>query len=185
MCLSLLERVNQNEFSINLLKDLSYITEKKENSSPKETIINLFNATNIGNKTLTEAIGNAHCVFDERKNTVDVYKYPDAKLKNFINVLTQQEAEYTDFLCFVDQNQDYDFAIIPEDEYNSFYADEEKEEMQMKIVDSDSFYKAFGMDIWSFEERFISATYTDERENQILITIMINEEEEKFIIDLV
>ena len=185
MCLSLLERVNQNEFSINLVKDLSYITEKKENLKLKEEVVNLFDSTIINNRSLRELIGNAHCIFDERKNTVDVYKYPDAKLKNFINVLTQQEAEYTDFLCFVDQNQDYDFVIIPEDEYNSFYADEDKEEMQMRIVDSDSFYNAFGMDIWSFEEHFISATYTDERENQMLITIMINEEEEKFIIDLV
>lgn len=185
MCLSLLERVNQNEFSINLLNDLSYITEKKENSNPKEEVVNLFNSTIINNRSLRELIGNAHCVIDERKNTVDVYKYKDSKLKNFINVLTQQEIEYTEFLCFIDQNQEYDFVIIPESEYTAFYADEDKEEMKMKIVDSDNFYEAFGFDMWSFEEHFVSAVYTDERENQMLLTILIEDEEEKFIIDLV
>ncbi len=184
MCEALLERVNQNEFSINLLKDLSYIPEKKA-KSPKERILNLFNATNLGNKNLTEAIGNAQYVYDEAKEIVDVYKLGGIKFeKPYVHVLTQREVEYTDFLCFIDRFQDYDFAIIPEAEYNNFYADEDKEEMDMKIVESSDFYEAFEKDIWSFEDCFVSSTYTDERENQVYLAIMINGEEKKFIVDI-
>lgn len=184
MCLSLIERVNQNQFSINLVKDLSYIKEK-ELKSPKERILNLFNTTNLENRNLTEVIGNAQYIYDEAKEIVDVYKLGGIKFeKPYVHVLTQQEVEYTDFLCFIDQNQDYDFVIIPESEYTAFYADEDKEEMEMKIVNLDNFYEAFELDIWSFEKHFVGATYTDERENQMLLTILIDSEEEKFIIDL-
>lgn len=184
MCQTLLERVNQNEFSINLLKDLSYIAEKKD-KSPKERILNLFNATNLGNKNLTEAIGNAQYVYDEAKEIVDVYKLSGIKFeKPYVHVLTQQEVEYTDFLCFIDQNQDWEFVLIPEEEMEKFNNSDDYE-MDLKMLDCENFYQeGFNMDVWSFEDCLLSAVYEDETESRMLLTVMLNNEEKKFIIDI-
>jgi hypothetical protein len=98
----------------------------------------------------------------------------------------QRENEYTDFLCYLFMNKDYEFAIIEESEWNEFYADKDKEDMDMKIVCYDKFYQdGFGIDLWKFESCFVSGQYIDDNERTIKIELMFNNEVKGFIVDLV
>ncbi len=102
MC-ELAVKIKRNQFSINLLKDFNYIPNRE--ADLEKSILNLFNNITIAGKTLTEAIGDAHYVFDEMKNIVKVYKCKISNKANpdklFVNFLTKKQVGFDDFTSFI------------------------------------------------------------------------------------
>lgn len=107
-------------------------------------------------------------------------------MENVLIKSSQKEMDYTDFVSFLFMNQDEQFLIIENEEYNRFMNSKNKDDvMEMRITEYDNFYEqAFNMDMWSFEDQFKSATYTNERENQMLLTLKDNGVYKKFVIDI-
>jgi hypothetical protein len=107
----------------------------------------------------------------------------------------QRTKEYTEFLTFLKEKQDWgnELIIIREEDWNEFHNRINDNEFEMKILDyvqANEFYDKFAnlvkINTEEFEDNFVSAKYIDDyTENTIELIININGKDEIFIIDCV
>lgn len=164
MC-ELAVKIKRNQFSINLTKDLNYIPNA--GAETKESILNLFNTITIGGKTLTEAIGDAHYIFDEIKNIVKVYKCKISNKVNpnkpFFNFLTKRQVQFDDFTSFIVWNgieceRELCFMTI-KDYRNIKYEDAKYAQGEEDVWNA--LESIIGMDYNDMEKKFKSVRFKD------------------------
>ena len=103
------------------------------------------------------------------------------------NKLSQKDIEYTEFLCWILEQRDWenDIMIIKGNEYDRFMESDnnDDEEMDMKIVESDNFYNQFkeitNVDIMN-ENNFVSMKYISR--NDINLILRANGMNQRFVI---
>lgn len=113
--------------------------------------------------------------------------------KEFYNNVPQKTIEYTEFLCFILEQTEWqnDLIIIKQEEWDRFWnsKDSDEKDMDLIIVQAKDFYDEFekitGIDHWKFEECFVSTKYIDERTyNTMNLIIDVDGKRERFIIDV-
>jgi hypothetical protein len=103
--------------------------------------------------------------------------------------LSDRDIEYTEFLCWMLEQSDWDYeiAIIKESEWNRFWESKiEDDEIGMEIVQASDFYDEFeklvGID--DFDECFVHMKYIDELMNSVNLIVNVNGVNQRFIIDV-
>ena len=111
--------------------------------------------------------------------------------KEFYSNVPQKTIEYTEFLCFILEQTEWqnDLIIIKQGEWDRFWEAKDEKDMNMIIVQAKDFYDEFekitGINHWKFEECFVSTKYIDERSyNTMNLIIDIDGKRERFIIDV-
>jgi hypothetical protein len=103
--------------------------------------------------------------------------------------ISQRDIEYTDFLCWIleQTNWDNQLNIIKGEEYERFMESDDKEdEMDFVMIESKDFYEEFkkitGINLLS-DENFVSTKYIDN--NSVDLIVKVNGINKRYIIDVV
>lgn len=103
--------------------------------------------------------------------------------------LSQKDVEYTEFICWILEQQtwDNDLIIVKGHAWDKFWESDIKDEqdMDMEIVESNNFYKQFeklfGIDIFD-EDNFVSMKYIDDGQNDMNLIVKDNGINQRYVI---
>lgn len=125
------------------------------------------------------------------KNEMDKSYEEELEMTNYQNnKLSQKDEEYTDFLCWIleQKNWDYSLAIINKEDWYNFYNSKEEIDMKMVIVDAKDFYNEFrkisNVDLFN-EVCFISMTYIWDNGNDVNLIVKENGINKRYVISVI